>query len=106
MKHCSSCQQDKPLSEFYPQANGNGWQSKCRRCHNAACAARRRADPTYRARQYQAKQRWNQRNPAKVQIHLRRCLGRLIWDPRLPGVPEICREVESALWQLREAIAA
>lgn len=106
MKLCSKCGLEKPDSAFYPQRNPSCLQTLCKPCHNAACVARRRASPAYRQRQYQAKQRWNQRHPDKVNIHLRRFHRQLIWDPRLPDVPDPCREAEAALWRLREAISA
>ena len=105
MKRCLNCQQAKAAAEYYKQAGGT-LQSRCKRCHNEACAVRRQTKLDYRKRQYLAKQSWNQRNPQRVKTHRLRCLGRLIWDPRQEGVPSLCRELEAALWSLREAISS
>ena len=35
MKHCSRCQQDKPLSEFHTcKVNPDGYRGQCKRCRN------------------------------------------------------------------------
>ena len=104
MKRCLKCQQEKAAGDYYLTAQGLP-ANTCKKCHNAACMARKRSNPEYRQRQQAAKKRWEQRNPQRVRTHHRRCLGRLIWDPRQPGVPSLCRELEAALWQLREAAA-
>lgn len=105
MKRCLKCGLEKAEADFYRQTGlGDRLQSRCKVCHNAACHARRRANPAYRAKQYAAKKRWNARNPERVLLHVRRCEGRLIWDPRETGVPLICRELESLLHGLNEAI--
>jgi len=106
MKRCLNCQQVKPVADYYKQAGGRTCLPLCKVCHNAACLARKKSNPDYRARQYAAKKRWEQRNPQRVKTHRLRCLGRLIWDPRQEGVPSLCLELEAALQKLREAIAA
>ena len=46
MKHCSRCQQDKPLSEFHTcKVNPDGYRGQCKRCRNAVtneCRRRKR----------------------------------------------------------------
>lgn len=103
MKRCLKCGRELPEAEFYKAAPDRLMQA-CKTCHNAACHARRRMNPAYRARQQAAKKRWEGLNRGRVLLHNRRCQGRLIWDPREPGVPLICRELESLLHGLNEAI--
>ena len=101
MKNCSTCGLEKPLSEFYRQANDTP-VSKCRSCYNAACQARKLTDPGYRFRQYKAKRRWVLQNRNRDRMHGRRCHGRLIWDQQ--PVPAPFQETEAALWSLCDAL--
>lgn len=103
MKTCLGCGQTLPLKDYYRQAGG-GPQSRCKGCHNAACAARKRADAAYKARQQAAKQAWNARNKARTRLHVRRCTGRLLWDPERTQVPSLLLECQEALWTLLAAI--
>lgn len=105
MKCCLHCRRELPVTEFYRQA-GDRLQANCKRCHNALCAARRRERPAYRAKQYAAKKAWNARNPARTMLHVRRCTGRLLWDPEREAlrVPRLMLECQEALWALLAAI--
>jgi hypothetical protein len=68
-KLCGACARKLPLSQFYWNKTAQCHASRCKKCHNAACWARRKNDPAYRARQYQAKLRWTQRNPVAKREH-------------------------------------
>ena len=105
MKRCLKCQQEKAAADYYLTAQGLP-ANTCKKCHNAACLARKKSNPDYRRKQYVAKKRWELRNPQRVRTHQRRCHGRLIWDPQQAGVPSLCRELEAAMWLLYEAISA
>lgn len=73
MKICSTCSQQKHLSQFYPHPHGAfGRRAECKQCSKAASVAWARANPEKHAA-------WGRANPEKHAASFAR------WDATHPG---------------------
>lgn len=64
-KTCLGCKIDKPVSEFYRQANSNGWASSCKKCYNKACWKRQKQKPYKERPAY----KWRTKSEENAAIH-------------------------------------